>query len=219
MLRSNRTTYSEVITGVNPVTAADLLAYLKSADASENALLTLIADAAVAQVEAYTGMSIRRRTVTFFTDHWPMRSTERRDTWWSGVEQGCVASLFRAADWLELPAPPVAEITSVTSYDETDTGSVWPSDQYYLDNVNPRRRARLAGRNVALPPPAFRVMNGIEVVYEAGYVDAEVPAGLKLAILGVAAYMYAHRGDCGDCVEACGAATALNQFTIMDVVR
>lgn len=207
--------YSEAITGAEPVTAADLAAIIRGTDPAENALLTTYGLAARQQVESHCRIAIVQRTVTMFLDGFSIHS--RSSDWFDGVRELPISELYGATRDITVPLPPLQSVTSITTYDDSDAATVLAASAYFVDTAAKRQQGRIVLRRGSVWPSALRVANAVGVVYVAGFVDGGVPAEIKQAILGVAAYLYAHRGDCGgDCMNACGMAALVSSFVVQE---
>ena len=83
---------------------------------------------------------------------------------------------------ITLPYQPIASITSVQDDDGNDVSYDWNG---YMLSFN----------NMIISVTAGSTPDHFTVVYEAGY--ATIPAGLKLGLLEVIAWLYENRGDAG----------------------
>lgn len=143
---------------------------------------------------------------------WPHGPTE----WWSGVRQMAVSELYARAESVILPRFPLQSITSVTTYDEADAATVSSLSLFYTDTSS--YPGKLVMKNSQAWPTATRTYDGIEIVYVAGFGDTPdtVDSLAQRAIIVMAAYLYAHRGDGCEPLEAyrkSGAAELLSEYT------
>lgn len=206
--------YDTVEAGAEPVSAADLAIQIRGTAASETSYLTSLAKVARQQVEKHCRIAVIRKTITMFMDRFP---SECSDDWWDGVRDISVTELYKQRRQIELPLPPLISVTSITTYDDSDTAVVFASTQYYVDASTKNQQGRIVLRQGAPWPIALRMSNAVKVIYETGYVDGAVPEDLKLAIMGVGAYLYANRGDCsGEPVEASGAGALCQSYMIRE---
>lgn len=210
--------YDSVETGEEPVAPALIGAVLRLPNngSAETARLTTLAKTARLQVERHCRISVVLRTVTLFLDGF---ATRNRDGvgWWDGVRELPISELYEQRRDIRLPLPPLVSVTSITTYDDSDVGTVFGASAYYVDTASPKQLGRVVLRNGAVWPVGLRVANSVKIVYEAGYTDGSVPQDIIDAITGMAAYLYSNPGACsGDCSEACGMAGLLRSFVIMD---
>lgn len=181
---------------VEPVTAAELRAFLRETEAGlpDAEALSYITEARE-MIEENTGLALVTQSWRLALDRWPGRGPE---PWWDGVRQGSVADLYGGDGDVYLPRYPLQDVDAITVYDEAGSpqsvtvASVFDVDRY-------RKPGRIGLKFGATWPVALRPTNGVEIVYTAGYGDAasDVPAALRRAVKQAAAHLYAHRGD--DC--------------------
>jgi hypothetical protein len=211
---NGRQTFSFVYTGAEPVSGAEVRAHLLLNDASQDTYLTSLATVARDVLERLLNRSIVRRTVTMMVDAIPNESS--RDDW-EGTRDGIISDMYKMKRYLDLPFPVVASITSVTSFDDADVGTVFASTNYTLSANSPDRPARLVLRNGAVWPIGLRSVEAFKVIYEAGYVNGSVPEAIKLAIKQLAAWAYSNRGDCSqESACACGANKIAAAYEVRD---
>lgn len=98
-------------------------------------------------------------------------------------------------DEIEIPIAPLQSIASITAYAPDDSASVLDVSAYTVDAAS--APARVVLKDIASPPVNLRTINAIEIVFTAGYGDAEsdVPATIREAIMELVADFYANRGD------------------------
>ncbi len=200
-----------------PVTAVELIAYLRETEAG---LSTSEADDLVEEarqmIEDLTGLSLITQSWRMTIDQWPTGQGQ----WWDGVREGH-ADMLRAdgaGASLRLPRYPLQSITTVTTYDEDGTGTAAVvADTFDIDTD--QNQGRLTLQRGAVWPTAMRANNAIEIEYVSGYGDdaGDVPAPLKRAVKQLAAYLYAHRGDGCDMSQTMtqsGAMSILNTYKV-----
>ncbi len=153
-----------------PVTLVEAKAHLRIDHASEDDLLAGLIRAARDEVEAATGIAM-------IGQHW--RLTLDR---------------VPADGMIELKRGPVVEITGVTGFDTDGAATLIDPATYIVD-----AHRRPADFTFVKTPATDRVANGIEIDFKAGYGEsgAEVPDGLKRAILVLVAHWYEFRAGFG----------------------
>lgn len=146
---------------------------------NDDALLSLFLIAARQWVETYTGRALITQTWQMWLDTWPY-----------------------AGEGITLPRPPLASVSSITFYDESDSGTVWDAANYFVDTI--REPGRVVLHSSAAWPTPSRAANGVKIEYVAGYgADGNaVPEQIKTAIRQLVSHWYEHRG------EASGAASS-----------
>ena len=157
---------------VEPVTIADLVDHLRLPSGSqEHAQLQRWAVSARELVELYAGRALITQTWELALDVWPA----------SGV--------------VTLPMPPLISVSSITTYSDAQVGTVLSPSAYYVDTwAEPARLTLATGSGL---PAGLRSLAGIVIRYQCGYGTnaADVPAGLRDAILAAVAYRWRYRGD------------------------
>lgn len=140
----------------------------------------------------------------FITQTWQMffdfLGNVRSSIWWDGVRQGAISSIF--PDSLDITRPPLQSISSVTSFNDDDVGTVFNADNYFASiykGDNPRK-GRITLRNGASWPVGTRNADSLQIEFIAGYgsLPENVPRQIRNAILEEVAFRYEHRGDCID---------------------
>lgn len=214
---------SQLVTGPasEPVTLAELKEHLRiaSGDTSEDSYLTDLITESREEIEEASGMALITQTWRLAIDHWP----SGRQEWWDGVRDGHINEIYGPKSYsaLYLPRYPLLGISSVKVYDEDSTeSSITVADYFDIDTV--QRPGRINLKVGATWPVALRANNAIIIEYTAGYGSSadDVPAPLRRAIKSMAAYLYSHRGDGCDPVEAMkmsGAASAVGRYKVAKI--
>lgn len=210
-----------VAPATEPVAATDLRSALgyssdDTASLSDAEALGLIAQSRE-HIENMTGMAIISQSWILAIDQWPTGGSD----WWDGVREGAIASIYRGKRELHLPRYPLQSITSVTTYDEaSNSTAITVATTFDVDTYQDPGRMSL--KTAQTWPVATRAINAIEVVYVCGFGDAatDVPEGIKRAVLQMATYLFAHRGDgCSsdDAYVKSGAKSAAAAYAVVKV--
>lgn len=188
MLSNKRTTGPSI----EPVTATELDTHLRGDGvlvSEEGSFLETLITAAREYVEEFTRRALITQSWTLVMDSWPTVKSELG--WWDGVREGSITQ--GQAGSVELPIGPLQSITSVTTYDDDNTSTVFSSSNYFTDtNATPGQLIL----NTGVTWPVFtRTRNGIEIVYVAGYGSnaTDVPGALRMAVRQLAAHWYENR--------------------------
>lgn len=152
---------------LEPVTLAEAKAYLRVDDSAEDGLVATLITAARLHVESTTARALIAQSWRAVLDCWP------------------------AGRALRLPVAPLIGLAAINAYDEA--GAVHPIGLgQFSSEAEPAR--------LLLPPviegmPVTRRRQGIEIDYAAGYgaAAADVPAGLRQALLTLVASWFEHR--------------------------
>lgn len=171
-----------------PVTLQEVKEYLRIEDSTDERLLRPFIETARRFAEEHMGRTLMSTTYTMFVDAYD----EMADPLWEGVKTGPYLNYYK--NYINLARPPVASVTSVSTFDDEDNETTFTSTKYYVDNA--REPARIVLRQGETFPTALRVANAIKVVYVAGYTSQyAIPEPIRMGILQHIAYMYEHRGD------------------------
>lgn len=165
-----------------PVSLAEVKAFLKldASDASEDAFLTMLIEAATEAAEKYIGRDLINKGYTTFRDNLVEPLELRRS------KVSAITSIeYLVSDVFTLIASTVYGFTDVNDYAQIflEEDQSWPTD---IDNL----------------PQAVRIL------FTSGYGTAgsDVPAAIKIGLLQHVNVMYSNRGDCGGgCTNDIGA--------------
>lgn len=149
-----------------PVSLSGIKQFLRIDQDDDDALLTQLAEAATAQVEAQIKQSLINRTVRQYVDCIP----------------GCGSVLLEG--W------PVREIVKVTGFDESGSETVISADHFRGEiRLDPATISFSPRLNADHP-------NGIEIDFVCGYGESaqDVPSNIIHAINRLLAHWYEHRG-------------------------
>lgn len=135
-----------------PVTTAEVMAFIRS-DTTEESALTMFIKSARASAESITRRALVTQTLDLYLDQFP----------WGDIV---------------LPRPKVQSITAITYVDSNGTTQTLSTDNYVLDSVSEPGRVALAyGYSW---PTARTQNNSIKVRYLTGYgLASSVPDGIK----------------------------------------
>jgi uncharacterized phiE125 gp8 family phage protein len=199
---------------IEPVTLSEVKAQLRIDDDSEDGFIAGLINEAREEIEQASGLSLIRQKWRLTIDQWP----GGRQDWWDGVREGHINTLYGPGSHadLKLPKYPLIEIDAVTVFDE-DSNSQAVNVGNTFDVDTNQRPGRISLKVGATWPIALRANNAIQIDYYAGYgaLAANVPGPLKRAIRSMVGYLYSHRGDGCDPVEAMqksGAASVVNRY-------
>lgn len=172
------------------LTETEIRNYLRVDQYSELGTLQLLRKAARQHCENYTGRRLLSQTLKLSLD-----GTRDTDTGlWEGLVDGPYLNFYK--DYINLPTAPTASVSSIVTYNDSDSSTTFASSKYYVDNA--REPARIVLRTGETWPTALRVANAIEITFVAGYAAGEIPPDMKLGMLQHIAYLYDQRGDMKD---------------------
>jgi len=195
-----------------PVTLAEAKSWAKIDADDDDSLVQQLITAARNSAEEYMRRSLITQTWKLTLDRTP---NSLYNALGSGVFDMPLSALYDGiSNCIELPRGPVQSVTSITTYDTTNTGTVFDSSNYFVD---------LAGWRVTLNsgctwPTSVRLTAAVEVLYVTGYgaSASSVPQPIKTGILIHIASMYEQRGQTDDAMDIPpGAKQLYNQFRVM----
>jgi len=202
---------------IEPVTLDELKASLRVTHAAEDALLTQFIQDAREFAEIETGRKFITQTiVTYYTNF----NYGGDELWWNGERTGAFVTIHGNFD-AEIEFGPAQSITSIDTVALDNSEAVYLSSNYYLDNYDDDLKPRVVLNDGATTPTDLRATNNIKVTWVAGYgaTAADVPSGIRRAILILAGALYKNRGDCEASSTACscGATAMLRPYKFLDV--
>jgi hypothetical protein len=174
-----------------PVTLQEVKEYLRVDDSTDERIIRPFIETARRFCEEHTGRALMTQTLVLYLDAFQ----DSFDPLWEGLRTGPYLNYYK--NYVVLPRCPVASVTHVKTYDDSDTATTMDATKYYVDNA--REPARIVLRTGSSFPTALRVANAIEVKYIAGYTSQyNIPEPIRLGILQHIAFLYEHRGDMYD---------------------
>ena len=171
-----------------PVTLQEVKEYLRLEDSVDERNLQPIVEASRKYAEEYLNRALMSQTITLSLD----TTSDMDDPLWEGMRTAPYMNSHK--NYIVLPKSPVASVTSVVTYDDSDTATTFAASKYYVDTA--REPARIVLRTGETFPTALRVANAIVVIYVAGVTSPyNIPEPIRMGILQHIAYLYEHRGD------------------------
>lgn len=155
---------------IEPVSLDEAKAHLRQ-DGADDAYITALIIQARETIESLARRALIEQTWRLSLDRWP------------------------AVDYITLPHPPLASVTSLVYLDQAGDDTTWASSNYIADTDSQPGRLVLA-YNVNWPSTAqLYPVNPIQITYVAGYGNtaADVPAMWKQAILMLMGHWYENR--------------------------
>ena len=185
-----------------PLSLQEVKEYLRVDDATDERVVQPLIIAARQFAEEHMNRALMQQTFTLMLD----AVIDQDQPLYEGMRTAPDLNYYK--NYIVLPKSPVQSVTSVKTFDDSDTATTMASTKYYVDTQ--REPARIVLRTGETFPTALRVANAIEVIYVAGYTSAfAIPEPIRLGMLQHIAYMYEHRGDM---YEAQGAPTLMKSL-------
>lgn len=153
-----------------PVSLEEAKEYCRIDHDDEDSLIDGLIVAARTYCEGIAQRSFVTKTYTAYLDCWPYMTR------------------------FELPYPPLLTVTSIKYYDDVDSAAAtFSSSNYQVDAHSEPGRIALKS-SATWPSVSLRELNGVEIIYTAGYGDAEdVPDTYKAAIKLYVGDLYENR--------------------------
>lgn len=173
---------------VEPLTLQEVKEYLRVEDSTDERVVRPFIESVRRIAEEHLGRALMPQTLTLHVDAF----NDLYDPLWEGMRTGAYLNYYK--NYVTLPRAPVTSVTSLSTFNDSDTETTMSSSKYYVDSI--REPARIVLRQGETFPTALRVANAIKVVYVAGYTSAyAVPEPIRMGMLQHIAYLYEHRGD------------------------
>jgi len=173
------------------VSTADLKTHLRidSGFTDDDTYLGTLIDSAQNVIETYINRAITTQTLSLYLDRLPFYSDLK-------LQEGIFTApdLEYNSNYIVLPKPPVASVTAVYYYDDSDTQNTFNSSKYYVDTISDQARIVLRTGESWPTVTETRNANAYQVQYVAGYGGAsDVPAPIVHAIKLLAGHLYENR--------------------------
>jgi len=165
---------------VSPVTVSEFVSWLRIEDTSDP-MLNILLESATQKAINFTGRSFIEQTVIVQYDGYPG----------AGTSTGGLDMLRPIPyEWIVLPYSPLVSVEEVSIVDPDGDVEI-VDDEFYRVDI---RGSRINFKGVY---PALDSKDFLVIEYKAGFGDAcDVPSGIKMGIMKIAAWSYEHRGDC-----------------------
>lgn len=190
-----------------PVILAEAKNWAKIDITDDDPLLAALITAAIESAEKYLKRSLISRTLKLSIDSpvygWARNLPEGTYDLPVSALSGILPSV------IQLPAGPVQSVSSVVTYDLSDTSSTFDPSNYRIDSAS----GRFTLKYNCLWPSNLRQIAAAEITYIAGYgaTSSSVPMPIKTAILMHVQTMYDSRMVC-EMPDSCK--QLLNQYRI-----
>ena len=143
------------------ITSTEVKNWLRIDGSDDDAVITTLINTSHNWAKNYTNRSLTTQTLKLSIDSVYDADIPIAEGTYLGIDQ----DIRRRS--IILPKSPVASISNVKYYDDSDNESTFASGNYYLDNQ--AEPARFVLRNGKSYPTGLRVANAIEITYIAGY--------------------------------------------------
>lgn len=179
-----------------PVTLAEVKSWARIDSDDENTLITSLIVAARQEAEKYLKRALVSQTWELTLD---AGKSSLDDMLGDGVYQLPITALYTGLpENITLPYAPIQSITSVKTFDLTNTESTFSASNYTLDGAGSRFIMNFG----SIWPSNLRYEAAVKIRYVAGYgTGSDVPHAIKIAIMQYVADVYESRGICDTVIE------------------
>ena len=187
-MRFNRKSVEVTASSDSPaISISDMKDFLRVSDNADDALIEAYVTTATEAVKQYTRRAILTETFVFradgFTDP---GGDDRLMALGPGVHTVSVPYVLGGGETLDLPFPPVASVTTFSTYNRANQAAAFSAAKYTLDTQS----GRIFLDEGETWPSNLRAQNAVEVTYEAGYGSGSIPAPILQAIRLYVSQMY-----------------------------
>lgn len=173
-----------------PVSLATAKEYLRVDGSDQDDIITQLTKAADKAARNYMGRSTINTTYKFSLDRFTEHDSLNNFRGFGGVTviDAPVTYAGGIPEQIVLPRPPLVSVTSLTTYNTANTGTVFDSSNYFVDTAN----HAVVLNDGAVWPTSLRDKAAIEIVYVAGYgaASTDVPEDIIQGQLQHIADMY-----------------------------
>lgn len=183
---------------IEPITKTEIKNALRIDNNVDDNFIDALITAARISAESYTGRAFNTQTWNMYFDTFPYDTTT-----------------------IEIPKPMLQSVTSIKTYDDSDNATVFASSNYYTATYQGdfARCGTVTLRSDSVFPIVYRVKDGVEIQYVAGYGDdaCDVPQPIRMALLEEVLFLYENRGCCDGGFNSGIAKALLNPFRILKI--
>jgi hypothetical protein len=207
-MRYNRKSI-RVVTGPASLAVSldDMKLFLAVESTADNALITDFIEVATESVKQYIRRGVLPETLEFTMDGFSPYQDEALLALGPGVHTAHYGSLVSLGNQFDLPFAPLQSVTSVTTFNRSNTSAVFDAASYNVD----LQSGRVYLDESVTWPDNLRDREAVKVVYVAGWTD--IPKPILQAIKQMVSIMY-------ECRELCelpaGCRAILDPYRRMD---
>lgn len=213
----NRRTNKVVTPPATPaVSLEDMKDYLRVDTTDDDALITSFIEAATDQVKKYLKRCLISETLESGFDRIPNDGGYGyygygKGYYGNGGIYNLPVDYANFSRDINLMFPPIITIDDITTFDRTNTGSVYASTNYELDEEG----GRIYLNEGAVWPQNLRDREAVKIKYTCGYgtASSDIPPSIIQAIKILVGNMYDCRDECG---MPCNAKALLTPYRIQD---
>lgn len=187
-MRFNRKSVYVTASNDDPaISTADMKAFLRVNDSADDAIIASYVTTATEAVKQYTRRALLTETFVFKADGFTHPDgDDRLAALGPGLHTVSVPYVLGGGETLDLPFPPLASVTSVVTYDRSNTSSTYSASKYGVD----LQSGRIYLNEGEVWPSNLRAQDAVEVTYVAGYGSGSIPEPILQAIRNYVSQMY-----------------------------
>ena len=181
----------------SPISLEDMKKYLRVDDAADDDLIQSFIDAATESMKQYLKRSLITETLEFSMDGFGVSdsaSDHKLDRLGPGVHTTSYPDVLGRGNEVDIPFLPIQSVTTVKTFNRSNTVSTFDSAKYELDEEG----GRIYLNEGEIWPTDLRAREAVKIQYVSGYGNAgdDIPATIIQAIKAHVAAMYDCRCPC-----------------------
>jgi len=171
------------------VATSDQKSFMRVDFSDDDSLIAELIKASQNVIQTYLNRAITTQTLELYLDRLPFYNDLK-------LQEGIYTApdIEYNSNYIVLPRPPVASVTHVKYFDDSDTESTFSSSKYYVDLISEQARIVLRTGESWPTVTETRNANAYVVRYVAGYGGAsDVPPPIVQAIKLLTTHLYENR--------------------------
>lgn len=171
------------------VATSDQKSFMRVDFSDDDSLIAELIKASQNVIQTYLNRAITTQTLELYLDRLPFYNDLK-------LQEGIYTApdIEYNSNYIVLPRPPVASVTHVKYFDDSDTESTFSSSKYYVDLISEQARVVLRTGESWPTVTETRNANAYVVRYVAGYGGAsDVPPPIVQAIKLLTTHLYENR--------------------------
>ena len=171
------------------VATSDQKSFMRVDFSDDDSLIAELIKASQNVIQTYLNRAITTQTLELYLDRLPFYNDLK-------LQEGIYTApdIEYNSNYIVLPRPPVASVTHVKYFDDSDTESTFASSKYYVDLISEQARIVLRTGESWPTVTETRNANAYVVRYVAGYGGAsDVPPPIVQAIKLLTTHLYENR--------------------------
>jgi len=171
------------------VATSDQKSFMRVDFSDDDSLIAELIKASQNVIQTYLNRAITTQTLELYLDRLPFYNDLK-------LQEGIYTApdIEYNSNYIVLPRPPVASVTHVKYFDDSDTESTFASSKYYVDLISEKARIVLRTGESWPTVTETRNANAYVVRYVAGYGGAsDVPPPIVQAIKLLTTHLYENR--------------------------